>query len=604
MWDESKNRDNLGLGRNIKAIKISLNLKNFSKMRKTPLSLPGFCLWFLLFFLSTNLLYADEPPASSSAEVIEKKTREEAKEELLEKKPVEKVTVEEEKAPPPKKEVSFFVQKINIRGREFIPPNVQKELQDFKIFKPLLKQYTGRQVTLSEFDELNRKLEQELRARGYFALVHTPPQRIEKGEVQIEIILTRMGDLLVEGGRYFRQGKTRSYWGIPKGQVLRFEDIQKSIQAMNENPDRNVRPILRAGAERGTSDAILKVEDQFPVHGSFSLDNQGSRLTGKERKGLILRHNNLLSLDDVFLIGTSFGSEFGALFLQHLLPVTSFGTHLVTGFSHAQVVPKKEFEILGVNGISQTYSVSLRQNLIRSERFVGNAYVGFDFKEKRTRILSVITAWDRLRILSLGGDLQARDKWGVWGLGQDFYFSFSPHGDGFSLTSRQAESTFFKYGFSILRQNKMPLGTKVIAKFQGQVSPDKLPPQEEIIFGGASSVRGYPEGDYLGDQGTLTNLEYWIPFFVIPKSWHLPYDRSPLRDQIQMIGFLDHGYGRLRQPLEGEHRSRRLFGLGGGFQVAYRSHLSARFEWGVPLGDDTLTEGGHSQFHFRFRAEV
>ena len=98
-----------------------------------------------------------------------------------------------------------------------------------------------------------------------------------------------------------------------------------------------------------------------------------------------------------------FGARFGVIFLQHLLPLSNFGTRFVWGFTHAQVNPKKEFERFGINGISQTYSLALRQRLFRTDRFASEAYVGFDFKEKKTKILSVTSVWDRLRIL----------KWGV-----------------------------------------------------------------------------------------------------------------------------------------------------------------------------------------------
>jgi hypothetical protein len=39
-------------------------------------------------------------------------------------------------------------------------------------------------------------------------------------------------------------------------------------------------------------------------------------------------------------------------------------------------------------------------------------------------------------------------------------------------------------------------------------------------------------------------------------------------------------------------------GLGGGFELRFRSNISGRMEWGVPLGNNPITESGKSQLHF------
>lgn len=572
---------------------------------KRGLPLRNFLTGLFFLALSSPSVFAQQlPPTGSSAEIVEKRAREEVQKELVAEKPPEKVEPEVERPREAAGAARFFARRIHLRPHPTVPPEAVKTLGDFREIRPLFPAYEGREVSFDDLSGLGRKIEEYYRKRGYIALVYTPPQRIEKGEVTLEILLARMGVLHVEGGRWFWARKTRSYWKIPPGKILRYDKIQAGVQAMNENPDRQVRPILKAGKEQGATDVYLKVQDRFPLHLAYSFDNQGVKLTGKERTGFTFKDNNFLALDDIFTIGTLFGNDFGALILQHVVPLSSLGTRFVWGFSHAQVVPKKEFESLGINGISQTYSLALRQRLLARERIAAEAYGGFDFKEKRTRVKSVTTNWDRLRVLSYGGNLQAVDTNGSWMLGQDFYLGFSPHGNGFALTSRRAETRFFKYAFSLTRRHKLPYGIEGKLHFEGQLSPNKLPPQEEMIFGGAGTVRGYPESDYLGDQGILTNTELLIPLFFLPASWKLPYETQPLRRQIKGIGFLDHGYGRLRDPSENERRSRKLLGIGGGFAVAFRSHVSARFEWGVALSDDPLTEAGHSQFHFRLSAEV
>lgn len=576
-----------------------------------PLIRVTVCFWAVMVMVSGNLWSQDgsEVPVGSEAGVIEREAMEEAEEKVLATKMPEEVEVEEQRiSEEMEEEVTFYVQNIRLEGEQLIP---------LEHFEPLLSRYEEREMTLRDLEILKKLIAREYRGQGYFARVYLPPQRVEGGEVVLHVVFSRMGRMDVEGQRYFRESKIRSYWEIPEGEFVTYDKIRDGILDMNRNPDRKVKPILRAGEAPGTIDVTLKVEDHFPMHLGYSFDNRGVKLTGKRRTGLTFRHNNLLSMDDIFLIGTVFGNRFGAIFLQHLIPLTTFGTRLTTGFSHAQVNPKKEFERFGINGISQTYTVRVRQRLFRTENYGGEAYIGYDIKNKRTRILSVTSVWDKLRILSFGGSMQGRDKTGVWSISQDLDFGLPINGDGFPLNSRGAEVSFFKYGFSIQRHQRLPYGTKGILKFHGQVSKDRLMPQEQLFFGGAATVRGYPESDYLADQGMITNLEYWVPMFdtserrgMMNRALHAMgvTNDAPtfLKDiKIHILGFFDHGYGRNKDSSGQDERvTRNLMSVGGGFEIRFRKYVSFRAEWGVPLHDDPITETGAEQFHFRVAFDV
>jgi hemolysin activation/secretion protein len=84
----------------------------------------------------------------------------------------------------------------------------------------------------------------------------------------------------------------------------------------------------------------------------------------------------------------------------------------------------------------------------------------------------------------------------------------------------------------------------------------------------------------------------------MPEKWKMPFDDIPLKDQVNVIAFFDTGYGRAHAPASTERRSDFLMGVGGGFELRFRKNISARLQWGIPLGDKPLTEGGKSQLHF------
>ncbi len=554
------------------------------------------CLSAVISLMGRSAFAANEDRAThggASAAVVDSKARNQAEEMLFQPKAQKPLAFEEdEEVTPSESGPSFVAKKIVLEGDVLVPAAE---------YEPLLKKVEGRTIHLSDLQRLANQLEQLFRAKGYIAVVLIPPQKMEKQELRLKAVTSRMGRLSVERNRYYSAWRTQAYWMTPQGEVLSYDKIRDNVMDMNENPDRTVKPILRAGVERGTTDVVLNVEDQFPIHFGTSFDNQGVKLTGKDRPGFTLRNNNMLGLDDTFLIGTVFGKDFGALYLYHLVPITDFGTKFIWSISHAQVNPKKEYSDYGINGTSETYSLALQQRVIRTEKYSGNVTLGFDFKEKHTRSQSVTTAWDKERVISLKGDFQARDRWGGWALGQGVAFGMPNRDDNWPLASGQGEHSFFKYSYSMTRVTRLPWRTKAIWDVQGQYTPDMLLPQEQLFLGGARSIRGYPESDYGADSGFQSRLDYMLPPYGMPETWKMPLDTIPLKDQINLIAFFDMGYGRNTTPLiDDEKVSDFLAGVGGGFELRFRKYASARMEWGVPVGDKPITEGGRSQLHFTF----
>jgi hemolysin activation/secretion protein len=163
---------------------------------------------------------------------------------------------------------------------------------------------------------------------------------------------------------------------------------------------------------------------------------------------------------------------------------------------------------------------------------------------------------------------------------------------------------FFKTEFQLTRLQRLPWGTQGSVSLETQLASSKLFPQEELYVGGADSVRGYPEGDYLADAGLIARFEYLIPCAFLPAQWRLPGAKGSLGEQVQLVAFLDRGYGRLRAITGDERVSRNLMGLGGGVRFRFNDTLSARLEWGHAVGDRPLTDDSSSVLHFRIQSTL
>jgi hemolysin activation/secretion protein len=542
-------------------------------------------------------LGAEEPdlPGASQPEVIEKDVVERADEKMF---AVPKLAPDIETYEEPLVEeapaVLFTAKKIILEGDAGV---ISQEKTN-----PILAEYENRPIGLNDLNQLTKRLEALYLQEGFLVLAFVPPQKIESDQVRIKVILAKMGEIHLEGSRFYRDWRTRWYWKIPKGKILRYDEIRSNILDMNENPDRRVKAVLRPGKDPETTDVVLTVEDHFPAHAGFSVDNQGSPLTGKIRPGFNFQHNNLLGFDDTLLMGTVFGEEFGVFYAQYAVPITNRGTKLVGKYSTSQVSPKKEFAETGVNGISQTHGVELKQRILRTQSAFGELSAGFDWKEKRTRALSQVVVEEHLRVLSAGALFQTFDPQGIWVFKPDVSFGLDFDEDDILLTSRDAGSSFSKGNIFLRRSQILPWQAQAEVTLRAQVSPDKLSSAEQIFLGGADSIRGYPESDYGADQAVVVNVEYTGILFFVSPTWTLPMTKKPLREKVQWTAFFDYGHGRLHAPSETEHRSRELFGAGAGLKIQMADNAALKLEWGFPLGDESLSESGDSQFYFNFQA--
>jgi hemolysin activation/secretion protein len=245
--------------------------------------------------------------------------------------------------------------------------------------------------------------------------------------------------------------------------------------------------------------------------------------------------------------------------------------------------------------------------------------VGFDWKEVENRILGVVSGEDDLRIVNTGINIEQTDSDGrtisphtvYFGLGDALGGSGK---DDDTTTTPGASGDFVIYRGSLLRQQNMGsvFGERafLLMKSSWQVTGDQLPAVEQIRLGGAYSVRGYEENEYLGDFGTHGGVEIHMPlgsYFVpiaFPKHWKSPFSNKPLNEEIHVVLFADGGYAGINVPLPGESERRYMLGVGGGVRVHLAERFYARFEWARPVAGDKPLDSQDTVFYFGISTEI
>ena len=529
---------------------------------------------------------------------VDRSFREEAEERLAPtiKKPAE---VKEEE-PAETKGPKFMVEKITLEGVTSVKPEE---------FSSLIEKYEGREISMEDINILATSIEREYLRKGIIAACFAPPQDIKEGRVTLRVVEARMGKLEIKEGPFFLKERINYYWSIKPGEILRYDKMSRSIQMMNKNPDRDVNATLHAGEKPGTTDILLDVKTNFPIHFFFSFDREGSVSTGRERTGMGVRHNNALFIDDTLLAGTTFGRDFRGLYIYHSVPVTPFGTSVMYGYSDSRSAPKKQYERFVIKSRSQNYSFYVNQDIYKNAEYMGEASIGMDFNDKTTKALAGngTLSRDRFRVLRMKATLIHRFPGAITYMTPQFSQGlnmFGARSTGF-LSSRGADSTFSKFNLSIRHKRTLPLGLQAAFNLKAQWASEKLASQEQMALGGIDSVRGYPSQDYMADSGISTNLELLVPSFWIPEDWKLPYESNTVKDSVTGVLFFDWGYGQKRGMIQGEKSSDKLASLGLGLRIRAFNQALLRLEWGwpIPMGDNPIIETSKSRFHISLNFE-
>ena len=141
-----------------------------------------------LYFPMGYLWAASEDRAinfGASAAVQESKIRKQAEQNLTRARGKKPLTFgEEPAAETPDTGPAFYVAKVTLEG------DVLLEAPEYT---PLLEKFEGREVRFSEIQKLIHALEQLFRDRGFIAVVLLPPQKLEKEEVHLKVVTSRMG---------------------------------------------------------------------------------------------------------------------------------------------------------------------------------------------------------------------------------------------------------------------------------------------------------------------------------------------------------------------------------------------------------------------------
>ncbi len=520
----------------------------------------------------------------------------------MEKKPAEIIEARPEPKQSLESDILFTLKDIEIVGNQSIPTEeLKKQVED----------RLNTEVNLNGLREVAREIKQYYRDKGYIAAyVYLPPQNVVSGAVKIAVVEGKLGKIDIKGNKWFSERVIRRSLGLVESRVVFYRDLKTALSFLNKHHDIKATSVLKPGEEAETTDLEINVRDQFPVHISTDVNNLGTENTGKNRWGVSVGHNNVLGLMDQALGRFQIGAGAWAVGADYSIPLPIYRKEPRVGFSYSRsaVDVGGPFKALNVEGQATTYGIYILQPFFYAGPFEFSANLGFDWKSVENRTLGRVSGKDEHRILNVGFNAEETDRWGKTFFPQSVHIGFADFlsGDGKVASSPTRALTggqFAIYRASLIRYHRFLWDMMFIFRGVMQLTSDSLAPSEQMRLGGALSVRGYPEGEYLADYGAYLSSEILIPSYFFPKDWKLPFSSQPMRKQIQGVGFFDFGGAQLRRTLAGEEPDRFLAGIGGGIRAELFDHVYGRFHWASPIGSRP-SDNSKDQFYFGVSAEM
>ncbi|MCP4618217.1 MAG: ShlB/FhaC/HecB family hemolysin secretion/activation protein [Bradyrhizobium sp.] len=506
----------------------------------------------------------------------------------------------------------FDIDEYRVEGAEALP---QIEVEE------AVYPFLGPNRTEADVEKARAALEKAYHDKGLQTVsVSVPPQNALRGFVVLKVTENKVGQLRVKGSRYFDLDKIKETApSLQKGTLPNFKEVTKDIVTLNRWPDRRVTPALRAGVTPGTVDVDLNVEDTYPLHGSFEVNNRYSPSTTPLRMSATLRYDNLWQA----------GHSISATYQEApLRPKDS----RVFSASYVARTPLEwmNFLVYGLNTDSDVATVG------------GANVIGPGHQIGMRTILTLPSKGELFHTLSVGADYKSFGQIINFGspdskvsapieyvplvtsynasfIGEgrqttfDATFTAGLRGPGsetdvFDNRRFKGTANFVHVRLDLSHTHEIPGGGQFFAKIQGQAADQPLVSSEQYSIGGLDTVRGYAESEVLGDYGFAGTIELRSPNLgqyleqKLPNPTGEPVKFNAFNDW-RFFVFADGGRTRILNPLPEQQAQFDLASYGIGTRIKFLKYFNGLVLVGMPLISQQQTQAHDPHVKFRVWGE-
>lgn len=563
---------------------------------------------FVLCFVSQSNVFAQIPTGQDAGAVqrdlLDKKKQDKLTRELTEKKKETEIEEPEVERPrvPAKGGPTVLISKIEVEGSEVLK---QSEIRE------IVSPYENSEMDGAGFQRIASLITTEYRKRGFVtSFAYLPKQKVSDGVLRISVLEGTVGELNVDGNKWFSERMINNYLDMNKNEMFNYETLRRNVARINEKRDVNAKVYLAKGKERGQTNINVKVEDKFPFHLNLGFNNHNSKYTERLKYTAELLSTNFLGLGHMLSAEMQIGESgrYNLYTARYLAPVFSNGTF---GFSYINLNQRLGREVgdLEIKGEGDVINVYYSHTVFENDNLSISINPGFVYKDIFNEVIgttdtSVGGSEDRLRIAKLGMDIDYTDSLnGRTILSQEFDFGVKDFLGGLSSDDPHASRSgvgaggkFFKSVTNVARIQALPLDMALMFKGTMQLTADDLPSTEQFFIGGPSSVRGYPNSEHGGDKGYFGSAEVFVPLYGLPKDLELPFSDATWYDSLRLSYFFDWGFVSTNNVVVGEAKRETLYSCGPALSFDIPNKFSLSLDYGITLGQRS-SDGSKSRLY-------
>jgi len=209
----------------------------------------------------------------------------------------------------------FRVDRFALEVPQDLPADLQSAgasalpMDSFAFARQWLEHYQGQCVGKQGVETLVKGLSQTILSKGYVTTrVLVPEQDLSTGTLKLALIPGVIGDIRFSDPDLWGTWKTA--FPTAPGELLNLRDLEQGLEQMKRVASQDVDMQIVPTPVPGRSDVVIAIKRNKPWTLVASVDNSGSRSTGKWQGNLSLGIDNPLGLSDIFNIGYSQDLQF------------------------------------------------------------------------------------------------------------------------------------------------------------------------------------------------------------------------------------------------------------------------------------------------------
>lgn len=386
----------------------------------------------------------------------------------------------------------------------------------------LLASYVNRDLSPADLRQATDSIAHLYSRDGWLARVLVPPQRVDNGNLLIQVVEGRFGEVVfaedtdldalhVSPKRIVDRVQAR----LTPGAALSVDDLTRGVLLAGDLPGITVAADEVSGADNGLTNVVLTVENQEHISGQFGVDNYGQASIGSERATAWLDFNSVFGFgEELGVLGVITPElQFGRFAAR--LPLTDDGLTLslsASGLNYEVHAPR--WTAMDPHGSSNSVDADLEYQLLRATN--RNLSVGLTLARKNFYNDSILGRVSDYHVydamLFMNGNLYDRLGGGAVStatasLGRGAVSMSGSPGEATDRFGPDTQGQFGMLRYRLDRTQKLWGAFSGYIALSGQLSYQNLDSSEQFYLGGPGAVLAYPVSSNGGSTGQLLTTE-------------------------------------------------------------------------------------------------